>query len=150
MSIFIWNFLKYDILAFVETWISYGVITSWRILVFFLRIILKLYFCMVKYLSFNNNNNCFKNFFNVNGKATVWHVPYLISFFIIFTVKRKKKRGLGLWKKKCSLEDAFCFPKCPPFCGGQIPFITCPPNSVNFFQLFSVVITSLLHYNYLH
>ncbi len=34
-SILIWGFLKDDILACVETWISYRVIKSWRILVSF-------------------------------------------------------------------------------------------------------------------
>jgi len=56
--------------------ISYNrVIISWRILVFFRGFFWRLYFCMVKYLSFHNSSFAFNIHFNVNGKATVWHPP---------------------------------------------------------------------------
>jgi len=55
--------------------ISYRVnMKSWRILVSLRGFLLRLHFCMVKYLNFHNSS-LIKRFFNVKGKATVWHTP---------------------------------------------------------------------------
>jgi hypothetical protein len=52
------------------------VIISWKIFGFFLRIFWRLYFDMVKYLSFLNSSFALRYFLiNVNGKAAVWHTP---------------------------------------------------------------------------
>jgi hypothetical protein len=77
--------------------ISYRVIIiSWRILVFFQSIFWRLYFCMVKYLSFHNSSFfCLKILFNVNGKAKVWHTPCLFIYEIT----------LGLSSTPCRQPD---------------------------------------------
>jgi hypothetical protein len=54
--------------------ISYRVMISWSILVYFRGIFWRLYFCMVKCLSFHYSF-ALKILFNVNGKAIVWHTP---------------------------------------------------------------------------
>ncbi len=54
--------------------ISHKVIISWRILVYSRGFFWRLYFCMVKYLSFHNSSFAC-SLFNVNDKATVWHIP---------------------------------------------------------------------------
>ncbi len=77
-SIFIWGFLKDDILACVETWDL--VIELWYLGAFWLLLedfFWRLYFCMVKYLNFYDSSFALRYFFNVNGKATMWHTPYL-------------------------------------------------------------------------
>jgi len=56
-SIFIWGFLKDDIFWLVlKLEISYKVIISWRILISCRGFFWRLYFCMVKYLSFHNSS----------------------------------------------------------------------------------------------
>jgi hypothetical protein len=59
--------------------ISYRVVISWKILVSFRGFFedYYYYFCMVKYLSFHNSSFSVRYFFNVNGKAKVWHTPCL-------------------------------------------------------------------------
>jgi hypothetical protein len=76
-SIFIWGFLKDEILLVLKFEISYRVMMSWRILVPLEDFSSRLYFCMVKYLNFHFFF-CIKILFNVNGKATVWHTPCLV------------------------------------------------------------------------
>jgi len=64
-SIFKWGFLKDDVLACVETWeTSYYrvIIISWRILVSFWGFFGRLYFGMVKYLSFHNSSFALRYF----------------------------------------------------------------------------------------
>jgi len=95
---------------------SYKVMISWRILVSFWSIFWRLYFCMVKYLSFHNSNSffCLKILLIVNGKAAMWHTPCL--FFKFFRVilgwhyYQKKKR----WRMS-SKQNTF------PFRRGKIP-----------------------------
>ncbi len=65
--------------------ISYNrvIIISWRILVsFYERIFGRLYFNMVKYLSFHNSSFCLNKIilFNVNGKARLWHMERTWNF----------------------------------------------------------------------
>ncbi len=80
-SIFIWGFLKHDIFGLcwnlrsvIELWYLEGFLVSFRGFLFFWR----LYFCMVKYLNFHNSSSfALRYFFNVNGKAIVWHTPLL-------------------------------------------------------------------------
>jgi len=58
--------------------ISYNiVIISWRFFLVSFRgfVFWRLYFCMVKYLSFHHSSLCLKILFNVNDKATMWHTP---------------------------------------------------------------------------
>jgi hypothetical protein len=80
-----WRMLKPEI--------SYRVIISWRILVPLRGFFEEEYiFCMVKYLSFHNSCFALIYFFNVNGKATVWHTPYSFSIFNWF------KSFMGDWQ----------------------------------------------------
>jgi hypothetical protein len=66
-----WLVLKFEI--------SYRVIIiAWWIFGFVEKIFGRLYFCMVKYLSFHNSSFCLKILFNVNGKATVCDTPLAI------------------------------------------------------------------------
>jgi hypothetical protein len=50
---------------------------SWRILVSFGGFFWRLWFYMVKYLSFHNSSFALRLIFNVNGKAKVLHIPLL-------------------------------------------------------------------------
>ncbi len=59
--------------------ISYKVLISWRILVYFKRIFWRLYF-LVKYLNFHKSCFAFRYFLNLNGKPTVWHIPCFPCF----------------------------------------------------------------------
>ncbi len=71
-------------LVFIKLEISYRVMISWRILVYFRGFFWRLYFCMVKYLNFHNSSFALRYLlFNVNGKATVWHTPCFIVFYFI-------------------------------------------------------------------
>jgi len=54
---------------------SYRVYNILKDFGFFQRIFWRLYFCMVKYLSFHNSSFALRYFYNVNGKATSWHTP---------------------------------------------------------------------------
>jgi len=47
---------------------------------FFRGFFWRFYFCMVKYLSFRHSSFALR-YFNVNGKATMWHTPCLFWFF---------------------------------------------------------------------
>jgi hypothetical protein len=60
--------------------ISYRVMKSWRILVFFRGFFQRLYFSMVKYLNFHNSSFCPKIHFNVNGKGQSVTHPMFILF----------------------------------------------------------------------
>ncbi len=74
------------LLVFIKLEISYNrVMISWRILVYFRGFFWRLYFCLVKYLNFHNSSFALRYllFFNVNGKATVWHTPCFIVFYFI-------------------------------------------------------------------
>jgi len=69
--------------------ISYRVIIPWRIFGFFWRICRRLYFCMVKYLSFHYTSFTLI-LFNVNGKATcdtplVWMVEDWLTIWCLFS-----------------------------------------------------------------
>jgi hypothetical protein len=55
--------------------ISYKIIISSRIWFSFRGFFWRLYFCMVKYLSFHNSSFYLKILLNVNGKPIVWHTP---------------------------------------------------------------------------
>jgi len=55
------------------------IIMSWRILVSFRGFFEDYNFCVVKYLSFHNSSFALRYFFNVNGKAIVWHTFYSVS-----------------------------------------------------------------------
>jgi hypothetical protein len=58
--------------------ISYRVIISWRILVSFFRRFFEDYiFVRWNIFEFHNSSFALRYFFNVNGKATVWHTPLL-------------------------------------------------------------------------
>ncbi len=45
---------------------------------------LRLYFCIVKYLSFHKSSFCLKIHSNVNGKAIMWHTPRLFVLYHLF------------------------------------------------------------------
>jgi hypothetical protein len=62
-SIFIWGFLKDDILACVEIWDSYRVIISWRILVSFRGFFEDYVFAWWKYLSFHDSSSSALRYF---------------------------------------------------------------------------------------
>ncbi len=71
--------------------ISYRVIIiSWKILVSFRGFFFgRLYFCMVKYLSFHNSSICLKILF---GKAPMWHTTcYILHFTSLRLLARYKK-----------------------------------------------------------
>ncbi len=73
-SIFMRIFERWYILWLVlKLEISYRINNILNDFGFFSRIFWRLYFCMVKYLSFHNSSFALKYFFNVNGKAKVWH-----------------------------------------------------------------------------
>jgi len=94
-SIFIWGFLKDDI--FGLCWnlrFSYRVMISWRILVCFRGFFKRLYFCIVKYLNFRNSSFAIRYFFNVNGKATVWHT---LSYFVLLAYQDPQNCGFHTW-----------------------------------------------------
>jgi len=78
-SIFIWGFLKLHIFGLCWNLRLVRVIMTWRILVSFRGYFWRLYFWMVKYLSFHNSSFALRYFYNANGKVTVWHTPLLIA-----------------------------------------------------------------------
>jgi hypothetical protein len=55
--------------------ISYQSYNMLKTFGFFQRIFWRLCFGMVKYLSFHNSSFALRYIFNVNGKATMWHIP---------------------------------------------------------------------------
>ncbi len=71
--------------------ISYRVIISWRILVSFRGFFWRLYFCMVKYLSFHNSSSFALRYllFNVNVKATILFFSFPIDKFVMDWATKK-------------------------------------------------------------
>ncbi len=86
MSIFLYeDFWKMTFWLVLKLEISYYrvIIISWRILVSFRGFFWRLYFFLVKYLSFYNSSFALRHLlFHVNGKAIVWHTPCFIWLFL--------------------------------------------------------------------
>ncbi len=61
----------------------------------------RLYFCMVKYLSFHNSSSfCLKMPLNLNGKATMWHTPcFFVGLLLLLPFGEQKNKEVG-WKNK--------------------------------------------------
>jgi hypothetical protein len=67
------DFLKIIFLLVLRLEISYRVMIYWKILVFFRGFFLKIIFLYGEIWNFHNSSFTLKIFFNVNGKAIVWH-----------------------------------------------------------------------------
>jgi hypothetical protein len=77
------DFWKFIFWLVLKLEIIYRVMISWKILVSFTTFFWRLHFCMVKYLN-SQKKICLKIFFNVNGKAIMWHTPCLIINCIFY------------------------------------------------------------------
>jgi len=60
------------------------VIISWRILVSFRGLFWRLYFCMVRYLSFHNSSFCLQMLFKVFGQALFWRLYFCMMKYLSF------------------------------------------------------------------
>jgi hypothetical protein len=86
--------------------ISYRVnMISWRVLLSLRGFLWRLYFCMVKYLNFHNPS-LIKRFFDVKGKATVWHTPcFSWGAFRMHTMTTQRNL-MRILKIFCSLQHS--------------------------------------------